>query len=344
MEPNGAMNPDTATPGNMAGPGNHGGMMAMLRDMPKGLVSPSGHYWCAMCKKMFVLNQPVCPYMPTMCVNTPIPIETLPPGSTAAYERIGLFYPKFVQRLLAAAVQRAADPEALGSDLAEAFLADIDEWKVQFRASPIETVKAFLIYTSGFDVAVRSTEAGLTLFVMDAQALWGEEMPAKKRSKMALLAGAKRVAEAVGLEAGTSLLKMDLHFMSVTAGPMGRYYCPQCRMFFEYGQPQEKVTCPFMPQKCKFSPQPISGQPAKPFDLAILTKIYSVSPKLFRRQVAAARSAAAAPAMAGSTMVGPGTALDTATSRQIVRAELAGWGFDLADDSKIEELLSTLGV
>ena len=66
-----------------------GGMMAMLKAMPAGIKSPSGHYWCAMCKKMFEMEEAVCPYMPSMCVNTPIAIETLPPGSSAFYERIG---------------------------------------------------------------------------------------------------------------------------------------------------------------------------------------------------------------------------------------------------------------
>lgn len=325
-----------------SGMGGHGGMMAMLKDMPKGLESPSGHYWCAMCKKMFELDEPVCPYMPTMCVNTPIPIETLPPGSTAAYERIGLFYPKFIQRLLAAAVQRAADQEALGRELAEAFLADLAEWTVEYKASPIETMKAFIIYTSGFDVAVRNTAAGLTLYVMDAQSLWGEEMPAKKRSKAALLAGARRVAEAVGLGQRVPA-PLDLHFMSVTAGPMGKYYCAQCRMFFEYGQPQDKVTCPFMPQKCKFSPQPVAkltaGMPggagvANSFDLEGLTKIYAVSPKLFRRQIAAVLAAGA----------DQGKALDAATARDILVRELATWGFDLSDMAKVESLLTALGL
>ena len=88
------------------------------------------------------------------------------------------------------------------------FLADLAEWKVEYQASPVETVKAFIIYTSGFDVALRNTESGLTLYVMDAQSLWGEEMPAKKRSKTALLAGAKRVAEAILLRPVPDVLRV----------------------------------------------------------------------------------------------------------------------------------------
>ena len=47
-----------------------------------------------------------------MCVNTPIPIEELPPGAAAFYERYGLFCPKLVQRLLATAGDRSTEPEA----------------------------------------------------------------------------------------------------------------------------------------------------------------------------------------------------------------------------------------
>ncbi len=60
------------------------GKMSMLQDMPPGLKSPSGHYRCAMGKKMFQIDGPTCPYMPSMCVNTPIPVEALPLSSALA--------------------------------------------------------------------------------------------------------------------------------------------------------------------------------------------------------------------------------------------------------------------
>ena len=126
----------------------------------------------------------------------------------------------------------------------------------------------------------------MTFLLLDAQSLWGEDMPAKKRSKAALLAGANRVARAVGLDAN-----LDLHFMGVTSGKMGRYFCAQCNMFFEYGQQQAQVTCPFMSQKCKFRPKPLpealasSNHEGETFSLDILTKIYQVSPKLYRRNL-----------------------------------------------------------
>jgi DNA-directed RNA polymerase subunit RPC12/RpoP len=315
-----------------------GGMMAMLKAMPAGIKSPSGRYWCAMCKKMFELEDAACPYMPSMCVNTPIAIETLPPGSTAFYERVGLFYPKLVQRLLAAAVARAADAEGLGIAFADNYLADLAEWKVQHQASPLETVKSFLIYTSGFDVAARSTETGMTFLLLDGQSLWGEDVPARKRSKAALLAGARRVARAVALDAA-----LDLHFMDVTSGKMGRYFCAQCGMFFEYGQQQAQVTCPFMSQKCKFRPKPLpealasSGDPVGGFDLDVLAKIFRVSPKLHRRNLETALSQARDSA--------PGrTPFTAAEAAELLRSELRTWSFDVADARKMAGLLAQLGL
>ncbi|HEY6003300.1 MAG TPA: hypothetical protein VIV57_10540 [Anaeromyxobacter sp.] len=336
-------NDDGTRGGQMAGTGGGmenggGGMMAMLQAMPRGIQSPSGRYWCAMCKKMFELEDATCPYMPSMCVNTPIAIESLPPGSAAFYERIGLFYPKLVQGLLAGAVARAADPEALGVAFAENYLADLADWKVQYRASPLETVKSFLIYTAGFDVATRSAESGMTFLLLDAQSLWGEDMPAKKRSKAALLAGARRVAAAAGLDAS-----LDLHFMGVTSGKMGRYFCAQCNMFFEYGQQQAQVTCPFMSQKCKFRPTPLAQALAstrdgsETFDLDVLTKIYAVSPKLFRRNLRTAIESA------------PDTARGQAPFTAAVAAEsltrdLETWRFDVAAKDKLASLLQQLGL
>ncbi len=324
--------------GGMGGMDGAAGMMAMLKAMPPGIKSPSGHYWCAMCKKMFEMEDATCPYMPTMCVNTPIAIETLPPGSTAFYGRVGLFYPKFVQSLLAAAVARAASPEDLGLAYAENYLADLAEWNVQYRASPLETIKSFLIYTSGFDVATRSTGSGTTFLLLDAQSLWGQEMPAKKRSKRALLAGANRVARAIGLDAS-----LDLHFMDVTSGKMGRYFCAQCNMFFEYGQQQAQVTCPFMSQKCKFRPKPLpealasSNHEGDTFSLDILTKIYQVSPKLYRRNLKTAIESAPDTASGQA----PFTA---AVAAELLKDELQAWSFDVKAADKLAALLKQLGL
>lgn len=296
-------------------------MAEMMKQMPPGMTSPSGHYWCSMCKKMFELDEPVCPYMPKMCVNTPIAIETVPPGSTAFYERAGLFYPKFIQRVLATAVATATDEEPIGVAFAEDFIDDLTEWNVQYESSPIETVKSFLIYTAGFDVVTRSTDAGLTFLLMDAEAFWGEDMPAKKKSKTALLAGARRVAQAIGFD-----IPIDLHFMTVMPGAMGRYFCGGCNMFFEFGQPQAQVTCPFMPQKCIFRPKPVSE--VTRFNVEMLTKIFTVSPKLYRRQLESALE----------------RGLDPAMARKILSDDMKSWGFDISDAEALSILWQQLGI
>ncbi len=322
------MEPTSSPPTSAA----HSGMK-MLAQLRRGVTSASGRYWCAMCKKQMELDEPVCAYMPSMCVNTPIPIETMPPGSTAFYERAGLFYPKLIQRLVATAVQRAAGPAALGRALARDFLADLAEWRVPISASPLESVKSFLLFTSGFDAALRTSDAGVVFYLMDAQSLWGAQMPEKKRSKAALLAGARAVAEAAGIE-GPS----DLHFMGVTSGELGRYYCAQCSMFFEFGSPRAQVTCPFMPQKCKFKPVPVGVAVERaPLDVALLTKVFGVSPKLYRRQLATALAAAPDATRGLAPM-------DPSQLRQLLTDDLRAWGFDLSDERKIEALLVMLGI
>jgi len=209
---------------------------------------------------------------------------------------------------------------------------------VQYRASPLETIKSFLIYTSGFDVATRSTGSGMTFLLLDAQSLWGQELPSKKRSKRALLAGANRVARAIGLDAN-----LDLHFMDVTSGKMGRYFCAQCNMFFEYGQQQAQVTCPFMSQKCKFRPKPLpealasSNHEGNAFSLEILTKIYQVSPKLYRRNLKSAIESAPDTASGHA----PFTA---AVAAELLEDELQAWSFDVKAADKLAALLKQLGL
>ena len=76
-------------------------VMARVAEMPRGEFSPSSHYWCVTCKMLFDIDKPVCPYMPKICINTPIPIETVAPETTSSLERFGLFYPKIPQKVMA---------------------------------------------------------------------------------------------------------------------------------------------------------------------------------------------------------------------------------------------------
>ena len=93
-----------------------------------------------------------------------------------------------------------------------------------------------------------------------------------------------------------------------------------------------------MPQKCKFSPQPV-GAAGKAFDLETLTKVYAVSPKLYRRQIAVVMAAEAS-----VTGEGSGQALDLKAGREALRKDLADWGFDTADQAGLERLYNQLGI
>ena len=76
-------------------------IMERVKSLPKGARSASGRYWCVTCKMLFSLDEPVCPYVPKMCINTPIPVELLPVESAITLEKFGLFYPKVPQKLMA---------------------------------------------------------------------------------------------------------------------------------------------------------------------------------------------------------------------------------------------------
>jgi hypothetical protein len=69
-------------------------IMERVARLPKGTTSPSGRCWCVTCKMLFAMDEPVCPYMPRMCINTPIPVEFMPLESAIALEKLGPFYPK----------------------------------------------------------------------------------------------------------------------------------------------------------------------------------------------------------------------------------------------------------
>ena len=101
--------------------------LARIQALPEGASSPSGHYWCATCKKLFRMEGPTCPFMTKMCINQAIPVEAVPVPGTAAYERFGLFYPKIPQRALARIVAETGEGlrEEQGRALAEAYLKDL---------------------------------------------------------------------------------------------------------------------------------------------------------------------------------------------------------------------------
>ncbi len=253
--------------------------LARIAALPDGILSPSGHYWCATCKKFFRMESPTCPYMTNMCINNVLPVETFAPPHPIAYERFGLFYPKFPQRALASLV--AGVPQAqlpvLGEALSVAYLEELAEWHVQYRRDPVEALKSFAIFASGCEVAQRKLADALLLLVLDPQNVWGDQ--ARLRSV---------------LESALGHLRESLHFpdpvtldfIRIVPGPLGRYFCPKCRMYFEFGKAREKVICPLMPQKCMFEPTAIQG----PYPLRDLLKIYRITPRLYARLIEVAQS------------------------------------------------------
>ncbi len=309
-------------------------MMAKMKEnMTPGVESPSGKYWCVMCKKFFELEEPVCPYMTDMCINTPLAVESLPPGSTLAYERIGLYYPKIAQKVQAALLTGLGDDNntliQLGHQLPQEYLAELAEWNVNYSDNPLEAAKSFLIYFSGSDVATRLGEQGITFLLVDASIIWGEEMPAKKRLKKLLLAAVKALSEKIGLEG-----PFDLHMMDVMSAEPGRFYCSKCSMLFEFGQKADTVTCPFMPQKCRFKPHGLREKEVVDFE--VIDKILEISPKLYLRNITAVRNAVEASGDDGMQKA-------LIAVKGVLAQELAGWHTE-ATEENISRLAAKLGL
>jgi len=252
--------------------------LARIAALPDGTTSPSGHYWCATCKKFFRLEEPSCPYMTNMCVNNAIPIEAIAPPHPIAYERFGLFYPKFPQRALARLAggvsEEAWDP--LGYAWAGAYLEELAEWRVKYRGDPLETLKSFTIFASGCEVAQRRLDDQVLLIVLDPQNVWADQEVLRHVVEAAL----ERLRREM-----TFPQPAKLDFIRIVPGSLGRYFCPKCRMYFEFGKARDKVICPLMPQKCMFDPTAIAGA----YPLADLLKIYRITPQLYARLMQATR-------------------------------------------------------
>ncbi len=276
--------------------------MARIAALPRGLRSPSGHYWCATCKKFFRMEEPVCPYMTRMCVNNVIPVEVVPPPHAMAYERFGLFYPKFPQRALARWLAgMGADALAdVGQALAEAYLEELREWRVTYREDALEALKGFVIFLSGCEVAQRYLEEQLLFIVLDPEKVWPERASLRTVAEAALAHLRRAMAFPV---------PVGVDFIEIAPGPPGRYFCPMCRMYFEFGKARDEVICPLMPQKCMFEPKAISGS----YPLADLVKIYRITPALYARWMGVARR------------------FDAAAEAGVVAAmdeEIRSWGFE----------------
>ncbi len=242
-------------------------MMKFVEGLPQGVRSESGKYFCETCKKLFLLNEPVCPYMTKMCLNAPIPVEVVAPSNPEAFERFGLFYPKIPQRVMDS-LMKGIDAVSIGKKFAELYLNELREWHIQYKTDLIYLIKTFIVFVSGSEVAQRVLEKQILFMVMDMGKVFKNE-----EIKEVIRSGAEFLRKAVNLERGVTV-----DFIDVVPGDYGRYYCKKCSMFFEFGMKREKVTCPLMAQKCMFEPKNVSNETGT---LSDLVKIYRITPHLY---------------------------------------------------------------
>ncbi|MDZ7836521.1 MAG: hypothetical protein U5N58_00520 [Actinomycetota bacterium] len=108
--------------------------------------------------------------MTKMCVNTPIAIENFNPESSESLEKIGLFYPKFPQRLLSKLIKD--DFLKTGERFAGEYINLLKDWLVKYKEQPLQTLKSFLIIVSGAETAQRVNEEEITFVFLDVEKNW----------------------------------------------------------------------------------------------------------------------------------------------------------------------------
>lgn len=244
-------------------------IMEKIQTLSTGSVSASGRYWCVTCKKLFRMEQPVCPYMTTMCVNSPIALEKFPPESAEWLEKMGLFYPKIPQMVMAALLKE--NPIPIGKRLAETYLEFLAEWKIEFARQPLQTLKSFVLVFSGCETAQRIRENEILFIVTDMHKIWEEGI---------LYSILKDAVDELKSRFG---ITQEIRFDSmeiVGERNLGKYYCGMCKKFFEFGIEREKVTCPLMAQKCMFDP--VSINKIK-YQIADFIKVLRITPDLYSR-------------------------------------------------------------
>ncbi len=241
-----------------------------INSLPQGSVSESNHYWCVTCKKFFVLDKPVCPYMTGMCVNTPIAVENLAPESTEALEKFGLFYPKIPQRILSEII--TDNYSETGKILAKIYLDFLKDWKFDIsKQQPLQTVKSFIIILTGCETAQRINEKSITFVLMDAGKVWE-----KDKIKEILTGSLEYLKGILNFEH-----ELRLDFIDILGErEVGKYFCAKCGMFFEFGIKRDVVTCPLMAQKCMFDPQHIEKIEYTPDKLI---KQFEITPDIYKR-------------------------------------------------------------
>ncbi len=239
-----------------------------VNSLPEGKKSESGRYWCVTCKKFFELDEPTCPYMPKVCINTPIAVENVSPESTEGLERFGLFYPNIPQKLLAEVIDK--DEAEI---LVDVYMGFLNDWNIQYEDQPLQTMKSFIITVSGCETAQRVGEDEITFVITDVEKVWDED---KLFS----------ILEKAVLELASKLeFDREIKFDAVDIlgdKPMGKYYCPMCQKFFEFSIQRETITCPFMPQKCMATPTDIEKMN---YDIDDIIYMYEVTPDIYKRMI-----------------------------------------------------------
>ncbi len=243
-------------------------MMGLVKNLPRGVDSQSGKYFCETCKKLFLLDDPVCPYMTKMCLNAPIPVEINPPSSPEAFEKFGLFYPKIPQRIIDDLLVNV-DAKKVGEEFARLYLEEMDAWHIQYKTDLLYFLKFFIVFISGSETAQRILEDEVLFLVMDIDKIYKNSV-----IKDVLRSGIYYLREQVGFNR-----KVSIKFVNIIPGEMGRYYCVKCGMFFEFGVVRDKVTCPLMAQKCMFEPKNVKVETGTVKDFI---KIYKITPHLYK--------------------------------------------------------------
>ena len=248
---------------------NNQTIMEKVRKMPAGVYSASDKYWCVTCKLLFDIDKPVCPYMPKMCINTPIPIEIMQPESTVSIEKFGLFYPKVPQKMMN---YLAGDqPEEVGRKWAEAYIQFLKDWQFEYKHEPLQTLKSFIITVSGSETAERITPDGILFIITDLKKVW------EKEKLFPILESAMTVLKRdLGLNQTILFDEIDI----IGEKEVGKYYCSMCRKFFEFSSQKESITCPLMPQKCVAVPH---GLDKVKYSLKDLIYVYGHTPDVYKR-------------------------------------------------------------
>ncbi len=285
-------------------------IMARVAEMPQGDKSPSKRYWCLTCKMLFSMEDPVCPYMPRVCINSPIPVELAGPESTICLEKIGLFYPKIPQKMLA--FMAKGDPGEIAKKWVGIYLDFLDQWNFAYKHEPLQAIKSFIITISGSETGQRIRSDEITLVLTDLEKVWD-----KDRFFDILEASLEILKEKLSVDQSIKLDSLDI------LGDMdtGKYYCPMCSKFFEFSTQKDSITCPLMAQKCMAVPANINDIK---YNLEHLIRVYDYTPDIYKK-------------MAETLDAQPG-------ARDYLRGILTEeWLFEV-DDQSLDTVCSLLGV